>query len=166
MAMATGILTVTRMVIPMATRTVTGQHPLPSVRRNRALRCNNFMTTRPIILPDVVPPTLSEIHLANSRIVPTRDHILPLMPKGGICAEVGTQTGGFAKSILSILRPSKLHIYDISYNVFDHAHFATAIQKGIVELHQGDSSTLLGTLPDRHFCILSISTVTIPMTAS
>lgn len=100
---------------------------------------------------DAVPPMLSDVHLRNSRIVPSRDHILPLMPKGGVCAEVGTQTGNFAKSIFSILRPSKLHIYDISYNVFDHAHFAGLIQKGIVELHEGDSSTLLGTLPDKHF---------------
>jgi len=105
---------------------------------------------------DVVPPQLSELHLRNSRVVPTREHILPLMPKGGICAEVGTQTGGFAKLILSILRPSKLHIYDIDYTLFDHAHFASAIQKGSVELHQGDSSTLLGTLPDRYFDFIYI----------
>ena len=105
---------------------------------------------------DVVPPPLSELHLRNSRIVPNRDHILPLMPKGGICAEVGTQTGGFAKLILSILQPSKLHIYDIDYSLFDHAHFASAIEKGVVELHQGDSSTLLGTLPDRHFDFIYI----------
>ncbi len=100
---------------------------------------------------DVVPPQLSEFHLQNSRMVPTRDHILPLMPKGGICAEVGTQTGGFAKLILSVLQPSKLHIYDIDYTVFDRAHFASAIQNGMVELHQGDSSSLLGQLPDQHF---------------
>ena len=105
---------------------------------------------------DVVPPQLSDFHLRNSRIVPTRDHILPLMPKGGVCAEVGTQTGGFAKLIYSILRPSKLHIYDIDYRVFDHAHFASAIESGRVELHEGDSSTLLGTLPDRHFDFIYI----------
>ncbi len=105
---------------------------------------------------DVVPPQLSECHLENSRIVPSREHILPLMPKGGVCAEVGTQTGAFAKLIQSILRPSKLHIYDISYNVFDHAHFADSIQDGIVELHEGDSSTLLGQLPDQYFDFIYI----------
>ena len=105
---------------------------------------------------DVVPPQLSELHLRNSRVVPTREHILPLMPKSGICAEVGTQTGGFAKLIFSILRPAKLHIYDIDYTLFDHAHFASAIQTGSVELHQGDSSTLLGMQPDRHFDFIYI----------
>lgn len=105
---------------------------------------------------DVVPPQLTELNLRNSRIVPTRDHILPLMPKGGICAEVGTQTGGFAKLILSVLQPAKLHIYDIDYTVFDHAHFEQAIERGTVELHQGDSSTLLANLPDRHFDFIYI----------
>jgi chloramphenicol O-acetyltransferase type B len=40
--------------------------------------------------------------------------------------------------------------------VFDHAHFEPAIQDRTVELHQGDSSTLLGQLPDRHFDFIYI----------
>jgi len=126
----------------------------PSIVASESLR--DFYANATEYFADVVPPQLSELHLRNSSIVPSRDHILPLMPKGGICAEVGTQTGGFAKLILSILRPVKLHIYDIDYTLFDHAHFASAIQKGSVELHQGDSSTLLGMLPDRHFDFIYI----------
>lgn len=88
--------------------------------------------------------------------MPSREDILELMPKGGICAEVGTQTGNFAKLILSTLRPCKLHIYDIDYTPFDHAYFQPTIHQGTVQLHQGDSSTLLGQLPDRHFDFIYI----------
>lgn len=126
--------------------------PAPfSATRQQQTALQQFHANASDYFADVVPPQLSEFHLQNSRMVPTRDHILPLMPKGGICAEVGTQTGGFAKLILSVLQPSKLHIYDIDYTVFDRAHFASAIQNGMVELHQGDSSSLLGQLPDQHF---------------
>jgi precorrin-6B methylase 2 len=105
---------------------------------------------------DVVPPQLSEIHLRNSRVLPSRDHILPLMPTGGICAEIGTQTGDFAKLIISVMQPVKLHIYDIDYTAFDYAHFTPAMERGTVELHQGDSSTLLANVPDRHFDFIYI----------
>jgi len=100
---------------------------------------------------DVLPPPLSEVHLQNSRLIPSRDHILSLMPRGGICAEIGTQTGDFAKLIFSILQPDKLHVYDIDFSIFDHAYFESAAKHGMVELHPGDSSTLLGQMPDRHF---------------
>jgi hypothetical protein len=105
---------------------------------------------------DVVPPDLSEIHLRHSRLLPNRNEILPLMPKGGVCAEVGTQTGGFAKHILSVLQPQILHIFDLDYSLFNHAHFRLAIEQGRVQLHQGDSSCRLGALPDRSFDFIYI----------
>src|SRR5579862_77210 len=103
-------------------------HETPPAPPQPAAALQQFHDNATDYFADSVPPQLTECNLQNSRIVPTRDHILPLMPKGGICAEVGTQTGGFAKLIYSILRPSKLHIYDIDYRVFDHAHFASAIE--------------------------------------
>jgi len=102
-------------------------------------------------LADVEPPELTEANLRNSRILPSREHLLPLMLKGGVCAEVGSQTGDFAKQIFSVLQPAKLHLYDIDFTLFDRAHFESAINKGQVELHEGDSSSLLGRMPDRHF---------------
>src|ERR1700678_233476 len=46
---------------------------------------------------EVEPPALNDFHLSNSRVLPSREAILPLLPKGGVCAEFGTQTGDFAK---------------------------------------------------------------------
>lgn len=100
---------------------------------------------------DVHPPRLEERHLKNSRMLPSRRHILEHMPKGGICAEIGTQTGHFAKAIMATMRPRKLHIYDIDFTPFDVEHFASALDQGIVELHRGDSSSLLAKMPDRSF---------------
>ncbi len=103
-----------------------------------------------------VPPELTESNLRNSRILPTRFHILSLMPKGGICAEVGTQIGEFARHILSTLQPAKLHLFDIDFTPFDHAQFQDVIQQGQVELHHGDSSALLSAMPDGHFDFIYI----------
>lgn len=99
----------------------------------------------------VRPAPLAEIHLKNSRLLPSRRHILDYMPKGGMCAEIGTQTGHFAKGILQVLRPSKFHIYDLDFTPFDFAHFAPALDRGLVELHKGDSSSLLAAMPDGSF---------------
>jgi SAM-dependent methyltransferase len=105
---------------------------------------------------EVEPPTLNALHLKNSRILPSRETILEFMPKGGVCAEIGTQIGNFARQILTLMKPAKLHIFDIDFTPFDHAHFEPAIQRGTVELHQGDSSSLLSALPDRSFDFIYI----------
>ena len=105
---------------------------------------------------EVEPPPLSELHLKSSRILSSREKILELMPKGGVCAEIGTQTGDFARRILAILKPAKLHIFDIDFTPFDHGSFHTSISEGTVELHRGDSSSSLAALPDRSFDFIYI----------
>jgi hypothetical protein len=100
---------------------------------------------------DVTPPPLTDEHLRNSRLVPNRDDILERMPKGGVCAEVGTQTGAFAKRILDVMNPSRLHLFDHDFTPFDERLFQSHIVVGRVVLHQGDSSTLLAEQPDGHF---------------
>jgi acetyltransferase-like isoleucine patch superfamily enzyme/tetratricopeptide (TPR) repeat protein len=115
-----------------------------------------FFENRQQEFAGVEPPPLSEWHLKNSRIVPNREEILKLMPQGGVCAEVGTQTGGFAKLILAHLKPTKLHIFDIDFTPFDRPAFAPLIQDGIVELYKGDSSSCLGQQPDHSFDFIYI----------
>jgi Tfp pilus assembly protein PilF len=102
------------------------------------------------------PPRLAEAQLANSRLLPHRSEILRHMPRGGTCAEIGTQTGRFAKRIIELMQPAKFHIYDIDFTPFDYPAFAPAIAAGTIELHEGDSATLLGQAPDRHFDFIYI----------
>lgn len=125
----------------------------PDVTASRPARQRvwNFLRTGCDYFADAKPPLLSPLHLQNSRVLPRRKDILKLMPKGGVCAEIGTQTGNFAKQILLTLKPSKLHIYDLDFTAFDHAYFQPAIQKGVVEIHQGDSAAGLAAMPDQHF---------------
>jgi Methyltransferase domain len=129
--------------------------PTTSLSGTRA-SVEQFMANAADYFADVAPPDLPDRHLCHSRVLPKRFEILPLMPKGGVCAEVGTQLGTFAKHILSVLQPRLFHIFDLDFSLFDHSHFNHAVAQGRIQLHQGDSSTLLGALPDRSFDFIYI----------
>jgi len=115
-----------------------------------------FPSVSQAFFADVEPPLLSPIHLKNTRVVPSREQILPLLPKGGVCVEIGTGTGGFGQQILSVVEPAKLHLCDRDFNLFDDAPFTTAIEQGIVELHEGEAAEHLAAQPDRHFDVIFI----------
>ena len=109
-------------------------------------RVQQFLDAGRDYFADVLPPPLTGQQLENSRIVPSREQILALLPKGGVCAEIGTQAGDFAKRMLSALQPAKFHLYDLDFTPFDHAHFQSSIQSGRVELHP---ATLPPSCPTR-----------------
>jgi SAM-dependent methyltransferase len=117
-----------------------------------------FPAPSPAYFADVEPPPLTHVHLKNARVVSSRAQILPLLPKGGVCVEIGTQTGCFGHEILSVLEPARLHLCDRDFNSFDDAPFATAIKQGIVELHEGEAAEHLAAQPDRHFDLICIHT--------
>jgi SAM-dependent methyltransferase len=105
---------------------------------------------------DVAPPPLAHHHLKSTRVVALREQILPLLPKGGVCVEIGANTGHFGWQILSMLKPAKLHLCDGDFNSFDDTPFAKAMEQGIVELHEGEAAEHLATQPDRHFDLICI----------
>jgi len=79
------------------------------------------------------------------------------MKVGGICAEVGVETGKFSKSILGICRPSKLHLIDLNLQGFSiREQFQSDIDADVVRLHEGDSSTILQGFPDGYFDFIYI----------
>lgn len=41
-----------------------------------------------------------------------RDFVLKRMPKGAVCAEIGVHKGDFARRILQVARPRRLHLVD------------------------------------------------------
>lgn len=43
----------------------------------------------------------------------SRENLLDLLPKGGVCAEIGVQQGAFSKEMLRRLSPSALHLVDL-----------------------------------------------------
>ena len=98
-------------------------------------------------------PSLSGRHVGNCRVFPRREDMLTLVPKGSICAEVGTETGYFSAEILTKTTPKLLHLLDLNLSAirYDLYPLREAIDRGQVVLHEGDSSTLLSTFPDLHF---------------
>lgn len=108
-----------------------------------------------VVLP--VTPQLTERHLDNCRMVPSREHILRRMRQAGVVCEVGVQTGRFSQTILNILQPTKLHLLDLDLHTHDVAAlFSAEIQAGVVEQHEGDSSTWLASFPDAYFDLVYI----------
>lgn len=103
-------------------------------------------------------PILEDCHVKNCRLVESRAKMLEYLPKDSVVAEVGTQYGRFAKKILSITKPQKLHLIDYSFDLFKQELsqtetnvFQDGIENGTIELHEGDSSTILSGFPDGYF---------------
>ncbi|MDH7516026.1 MAG: class I SAM-dependent methyltransferase [Bacteroidota bacterium] len=101
--------------------------------------------------PDPVP--LSAEHIERCRVVENRYALLRLLPNGAVCAEVGIAEGTFSAAILLATKPSRLHLIDIDSEIIAKAaeRFRPEIERGIVELHHGDSSTVLRSFPERTF---------------
>lgn len=116
-----------------------------NVRKFSAGRTPNF----PPSLIDHPVVHLRDDLLGNARVFANRESMLSRMafPQGGVCAEIGTSTGVFAKRIIEALKPRELHIFDIDFSRFDQA-----IRKHPgVAIHEGDSVRNLEKLPDDFF---------------
>ena len=94
---------------------------------------------------------LPQKNIQNCRLTESRLHTLDLMPKNGTVLEVGTQYGYFAKSILEHNQPQKLHLCDISFELFRKEYFTPFIDNHTVELHEGRSHDILSKFPDKYF---------------
>jgi hypothetical protein len=108
-----------------------------------------------IPLPHSVP-TITEKHLENCCLLSGRETILKKMKPGGVIAEVGVLTGDFSRSILDLCSPSKLHLIDINLRNSVHERFRTEIDAGVIQLHQGDSSSILEGFPNNYFDFIYI----------
>ncbi|MDX2309450.1 MAG: class I SAM-dependent methyltransferase [Hyphomicrobium sp.] len=84
---------------------------------------------------------------AGSEVCASRYDMLRRLPKGGIVAELGTETGKFASQILSIVEPDKLHVVDLDYRRFDQSLSA---DPRLVQ-HTGMTYEIISRFPDQHF---------------
>jgi LPS sulfotransferase NodH len=97
---------------------------------------------------------LTDGHVRNCRVFPSREDLISTMPKKSVCAEIGVQTGYFSAQILDRTAPKKLHLVglDISQIRYDlYPGLRLAVESGVAELHQGASAHILSTFPDRSF---------------
>lgn len=101
--------------------------------------------------------TLDPELIRNLKIVPHREALLGLVPRGGVMAEVGVAHGEFTRRILDICRPRKLHLIDLwavdsarYANLMDkvRTRFEAEIESGVADILRGFSWDLLASLPD------------------
>jgi methyltransferase family protein len=97
-------------------------------------------------------PVLRSRHVERCRVVPHRDVLVSEhLPKGAVVAEVGTLRGDFTRVILHGARPRELHLVDLDFSQLDRTGLSAGLTEGWITLHQGDSATILSTLPEGHF---------------
>jgi len=112
---------------------------------------------------------LPEHLLANARVLPDRDAILPLLPRNKVIAEVGVALGNFSDRIIRICEPKRfiaIDLFDLheisefwgrptnemfnggTHGTFYRKRFADLVGQQKVTVLEGDSAAKLATLDD------------------
>ena len=89
-------------------------------------------------------PAIPQAQLDGCQLLTNRIEMLHRLPKGGIVAEIGTYQGDFARAILDIMAPDRLHVADITFSLCR----ADVLADPRVAKHEGLSVPFLQRLPD------------------
>lgn len=99
-------------------------------------------------------------HIQNLKVILNRESLLDVLPKNGICAEIGVDEGVFSEMILKQTMPKKLHLID-AWGDPSRYHdglkdivrdkFKNEIEQKKVELNIGYSTTVLKEFPNHYF---------------
>lgn len=123
------------------------------------------LATRQQIWRETPQRLLKPEHTAHCRLLPSREDMLDLMPKGGVIAEVGVSKGDFSREIWNRTAPKCLHLVDAwSLDRFSpgldvvKAIFSSQIQDGSVQLNVGYSVPILQKFADSYFDFVYIDT--------
>jgi hypothetical protein len=100
-------------------------------------------------LPKMVPQRL----LDRCKLIESRVAMLDLMPKGGVCAEIGIFRCDFSSLIIEKTQPRILHLIDIDSHATELAHdkFRDEISYQKIKVHLGNSPAILASMPDQYF---------------
>jgi hypothetical protein len=102
-----------------------------------------------------VPPSAPQIpqaQLQGCQLLANRMEMLYRLPQGGVVAEVGSYQGDFARAILDIMAPSRLHLADITFTLCR----ADVLADPRVERHEGLSVPFLQACADASFDMIYI----------
>lgn len=96
-------------------------------------------------------PLLPQDLIENCSLLCHRFKLLERLPKGGVCAEIGTDRSDFAKRILETCKPEKLYLFEIDISRIHRPNIDTAVQKGQCEVIEGDSKETLANFSSSFF---------------
>jgi predicted O-methyltransferase YrrM len=116
-------------------------------RFSRALKAYEAEGGRYIDRARILPQAL----VADCRFMADRYEMLKRLPKGAVCAEVGTDRGDFARRILDDCAPAHLHVFELDVSRIDPKNLTDAVREGRASIHEGDSAASLAALEDACF---------------
>lgn len=141
---------------------------LPNWFKNKWLRKVQNFLNRELLAEHTVMPIihLKPNHIQNTKLLANRNELLKLLPKGGICAELGVDIGGFSSSIIHFTQPKKLYLIDAwnseRYSSSKMAEvenkFFEEIRSGQIELIRGLSTEVVNNFQDNYFDWIYIDT--------
>jgi len=108
---------------------------------------------------------LDPAHTLGCTVLPTREHLLDVLPKGGIAAELGVAYGDFSEQILARMQPRELYLLDLwegeryapGYDAVT-TKLAEPLARGQVIIKRGYSTKMLETFEDGFFDFIYIDT--------
>jgi hypothetical protein len=92
-------------------------------------------------------PEIRADALKACRVYASRHRMLDELPRGGVIAEVGTQYGNWARSIIDVCNPTSLHLFDRNFTLLRK----DVAENPLVLQHHGDSSHELSKCADGMF---------------
>ena len=109
---------------------------------------------------------LKKEHTLNGTILANREHLLEVLPKQGVVAEIGVDSGFFTEKIISITNPDKLHLIDTwsskryGQNKFDLVKnkFSKQINNRIINISRDTSIDAASSFNDSYFDWIYIDT--------
>jgi hypothetical protein len=102
-------------------------------------------------VPPSAPP-IPQSQLEGCQLLTSRIEMLRRLPQGGVVAEVGTYQGDFARAILDIMAPSRLHLADITFSLCR----GDVLADPRVQKHEGLSLPFLQSCADSRFDMIYV----------
>jgi hypothetical protein len=125
-----------------------------ALRRYLPERVKSALRLGRLAMQPVPPPApqIPQAQLNGCQLLCNRYEMLRRLPQAGIIAEIGTYRGDFARSILDIMKPEKLHLADITFSLCR----ADVLADPRVKQHEGLSVPFLASRTDAGFDIIYV----------
>lgn len=117
-----------------------------ALRRHLPAGLKNMLRLARLAIQPVPPPapSIPQAQLEACQLLCSRYEMLRRLPQGGDVAEIGTFRGDFARTILDIMAPARLHLADITFSLCR----ADVLADPRVEKHEGTSLAFLNSRAD------------------